>query len=149
MQKPQQKRMLQAFVKEFTDKQVYFDLDIVSKNFYEVPSELKKLTSTVGQDFFCAGQSLGKIDKGRFVPSSILLNRLADVTAKKVVITEQAEWLFVCGRDVLIQSIKTEEVQEGPVIVMNDLNEVLGYGVFDGEIIKNRWDLGDFLRRER
>lgn len=151
MQKPQQKRMLQDFVRQFTDEQLYHDLIIVSKNFYEVTNPLKKITDAIDQEFFAAGDCLGHIEKGRFVPSIALLLRIAAVTIHKTTVTDQAAWLFVCGRDVLDKSVVRGTEIEGLTIVLNKNKEVLGYGELGKPrcAIRNYWDIGDFLRRER
>ena len=152
MQKPAQKRMLQEFVRQFTDQQIYHELEIVSKSFYEVPKELKEITEKANQEFFCAGEFLGKIDRQKFTPSVELLKRLRKVTKNVATVNDQAAWLFVCGRDILDKGIDDSGVEEGVVIVLDRKDNILGYGILSyqhGVAIKNLWDLGDFLRRER
>lgn len=149
MQKPAQKKKLQEFVRLFTDKQVYHELEIVSKSFYEVPSDLKKIIGHIDQDFFAAGDFLGKIDRNQFVPSVSLLHRISKVTKRIVIISDKVAWLFVCGRNILDAGVVKGDVST-PVIVMNKQREVLGYGFPDADVaVKNKWDIGDFLRRER
>jgi ribosome biogenesis protein Nip4 len=118
------------------------------------------LKSVIRDDFFYAGAYLGKVKKGKFFPSFILIAMLAAGKANKVVVNEKAAWLFVCGRDILAEGIK--EVQGSRrrgdfTLVLNAFGECLGFGriLSDlssnqlGAAVQNVSDVGDFLRRER
>jgi ribosome biogenesis protein Nip4 len=84
------------------------------------------------------------------MPSLDLLNMLAKTDAKKVWLNEKGAWMFVCRRPALAQSIVKAEASPGAlVLVLTERNECIGYGVFDGKGVKNYYDIGDFLRRER
>jgi ribosome biogenesis protein Nip4 len=102
-----------------------------------------------------AGKLLGR-DRKFFQPSSTLLSELAKEEAtSKVYLGRDAAWLFVCGKDVFeenIQGVDGELVLGGYYLVVFD-DDCVGYGQFiesgDIRVIKNLFDIGDFLRRER
>lgn len=98
------------------------------------------------------GIYLGKIKK-IFYPSLWLLQWLKERTDKKVVVDKKGEWMFICGKDVFKKSLnKKFKVEKNDyVLVLNKYNECLGYGIFQDKkiIVKNLFDIGDFLRRER
>ena len=102
------------------------------------------------------GKLLGK-DRRLFQPSPALLQELASEEGplNRVHVNRETGWLFVCGRDVFEESImrREGEFEEGTLsLVMLD-GDCLGYGRvedFKGKmILKNLFDIGDFLRRER
>ena len=120
----------------------------------------KDMKSILRNDFFYAGSYLGKLKKGKFFPSFILLANLATGKANKVIVKEKAAWLFVCGRDLFPEGIK--EVQGSRrkgdfTLVLNVFGECIGFGriLHDlnsteaGVSVQNVSDVGDFLRRER
>ncbi len=132
---------------------------LVEKNgrFFLLNSELRGI---IRSDFFYAGSYLGKVKKGKFFPSFILLTMLGGGKANKVVVNEKAAWLFVCGRDILREGVK--EVQGSRrkgdfTLVVNTFGECLGFGrilrdlnsMVSGVAVQNVSDIGDFLRRER
>ena len=102
-----------------------------------------------------AGKLLGR-DRKFFQPSSILLSELArEENTSKVHLGRDTAWLFVCGKDVFeenIQGVDGELLLGCYYLVMFE-GECLGYGQFlesgDIKVIKNLFDIGDFLRRER
>ena len=103
-----------------------------------------------------AGKLLGK-DRRLFQPSPTLLQEVASEEAplNRVHVDRETGWLFVCGRDIFEESILRKEgaFKEGGLsLVMMD-EDCLGYGrveIFQGKkILKNVFDIGDFLRRER
>jgi ribosome biogenesis protein Nip4 len=102
-----------------------------------------------------AGKLLGR-DRKFFQPSSIILSELAkDENTSKVHLGRDTAWLFVCGKDIFVENIQGldgELVLGGYYLVMFD-DDCVGYGQFiesgDIRVIKNLFDIGDFLRRER
>lgn len=103
-----------------------------------------------------AGKLLGK-DRRLFHPSPALLQEVASEKGdlNRIHVDRETGWLFVCGRDIFEESIlrKEGEFEEGSFsLVMLD-GDCLGYGrveMFQGRrILKNVFDIGDFLRRER
>ncbi len=120
----------------------------------------KELKSLVWKDFYYAGLYLGKTKKGKFFPSFNLLSLLVATKANKVVVDEKAGWLFICGRDILLQGIKAVKGSRRKgdfTLILNEFGECLGFGriVHDlnskelGAAVSNVSDVGDFLRRER
>ena len=90
------------------------------------------------------------IQRGKtFRPSIPLLDWLGTRTNRRAFINEQSAWLFICGKNVLKEGIISNSVKEGSVMVLNEREEVLGYGRVTGAGITNALDRGDYLRRER
>ena len=150
---------LKSFVSYFTDDKIDDVLEIGS-SFFQVDKEhaqlIKEIKNNSGKDPKYAGLFLGEMRKGRFEPSVVLLDILGKNTTRKIVIDDNAEWLFVCGRDVFGKSILKADVQKGFVIVQNKAGDTLGFGQIIDDlskmnkaVLKNKLDRGDFLRRER
>lgn len=139
---------------------IMFDTKLLGEKdnrFFLLNSELKGI---MRNDFFYAGSYLGKVRKGKFFPSFVLLTMLSGGKANKVVANEKAAWLFVCGRDLLREGVR--EVQGSRrkgdfTLVVNTFGECLGFGrilrdlnsLGPGVAVQNVSDIGDFLRRER
>jgi len=109
-----------------------------------------------GRSLVYAGKLLGK-DRNLFHPSPALLQEVASGQGplNRVHVDREVGWLFVCGRDIFEESILRREgaFEEGALsLVMLD-GECLGYGrveTFEGRrMLRNVFDIGDFLRRER
>jgi ribosome biogenesis protein Nip4 len=77
-----------------------------------------------------------------------------------VVVDEKAAWLFICGRDIFAEGIKTVQGSRRKgefTLILNSFGECLGFGRIlrdlsskDSHVaIGNVSDVGDFLRRER
>lgn len=92
-------------------------------------------------------------EKGFFEPSLFLLELLSGRTKNKVFVNEEAEWLFLCGRNVFLDNILKDASKEKVFLVQNEKDENLGLGiktkVKGKKVIKNLLDRGDFLRREK
>jgi ribosome biogenesis protein Nip4 len=102
-----------------------------------------------------AGKLLGRT-RGVFIPSTGLLEELGKMQgSKKIWVDERVGWLFACGRDVFIESILKSEgnLAEGACFLVMLGRDCLGYGRVEKReekiILKNIFDIGDFLRRER
>lgn len=102
-----------------------------------------------------AGKLLGRT-KGEFIPGAGLLRELGGMEEPhKVWVDERVGWLFVCGRDVFAESvIKSEgELANGAYFLVMMGGDCLGYGRVEAQggrtILRNIFDVGDFLRRER
>ena len=128
----------------------------IGNEFFLIPENLKKVQQKIkdatGRDPYSIGTYLGKMNKTKFEPSIALLDIIAETSDKKVTIDDKAAWLFVCGRDVFVDSIKIQERFKGPSLVCNEKGEILGYGIRShmGNIgIKNIFDKGNFIRREK
>jgi len=103
-----------------------------------------------------AGKLLGK-DRKLFHPSPTLLKEIASEEGplNRVHVDRETGWLFVCGRDVFEESILRKEgaFEEGSLSLVMLEGSCLGYGRVESfrekRILKNVFDIGDFLRRER
>jgi ribosome biogenesis protein Nip4 len=121
----------------------------------------KKLKQQAPKGFFYAGEYLGAVKGSSFFPSFLLLARIAETKANKLVVDKKTAWLFICGRDVFQQGIlKGSHLKKGDyTLIMNEQDECLGFGkvmlnlrgVPDaGKVaVKNILDIGNFLRREK
>jgi len=73
----------------------------------------------------------------------------------KVWVDERVGWLFVCGRDIFEESIIRAKgvLEEGACFLVMLGGDCLGYGrveIHEGrKLLRNIFDIGDFLRRER
>lgn len=125
--------------------------------YFLLNENLKELAT---RDFFYAGFYLGKIKNANFFPSFVLLKKIAEKKANKVIVNRKTEWLFICGRDVFAKGIIKvigSKKKYDYALILNELCECLGFGkimcnlnVRAGKIaVKNISDIGDFLRRER
>ncbi len=94
-------------------------------------------------------ERLGLQKRNAFKPSVILLDKIAPHTEKKAVVNEKAAWMFICGNNILKEGIVSNQQEAGYVLILNEREEVLGYGKITGAGITNELDRGDFLRRER
>jgi len=150
---------LNDFVRRF-GTQINLDEDFIVKKqgrYFLLNENVKRLTS---KDFYYAGTYLGKVKDGKFFPSFNLLSMVAQKKARSINIGKQAEWLFICGRDVFKQGITkvTGSTKKGDyILVLNSYGECLGFGKIlrnldrkrSGPAVENILDIGDFLRRER
>ncbi len=102
---------------------------------------------------FYTGIFLGK-EKKEFNPSLWLLQWLSKRTTKKIIVDRKGEWMFICAKDIFKRSVrKSSRIDQGEkVLVQNIHNECVGYGIFQDRkkiSVRNIFDIGDFLRRER
>ena len=144
------------FLKQFNAEKL-IDMEKVTKlerEFYLISPELKKITQKIKKHPVYAGIYLGK-QKKQFQPSVYLLELLSK-KANKVVVNKDGAWLFICSRDLWGKSIVSGKAAIGDlVLIANEQNEVLGYGKVTAELtskkvcIKNIFDIGDLIRRER
>ena len=141
--------MIQDFVSQFLDIKIENVIKI-GKKYFQTDEEF---LSQLPKEARYSGKYLGEETKRGLRPSAILLDMLKD-TENYVIIDEKSEWLFLCGRDIFGQSIIKLNKKRGFVLVKNKNNEVLGLanvmGKQEAKIpIKNLFDKGDFLRREK
>ena len=126
------------------------DFEYIKKGktyFLKSGSSLKSLTA----EPIMPGLPLG-VEDSFFKPSLFLLELLSKKTKNKVFINKEAEWLFLCGRDVFPANVAKDNSKEKVFLVQNELDENLGLGIKTNhkgkKIIRNLIDRGDFLRRE-
>ena len=101
------------------------------------------------------GTYLGQ-NRQRFEPSSILLQKLAhEPDTHKVYVDRDTAWLFVVGKDIFDENIldRSDGVRLGGYCLVMFGEQCIGYGRYetsrDRRVVKNLFDLGDFLRREQ
>ena len=102
-----------------------------------------------------AGKLLGRT-RTEFAPGTSLLRELGGIAGpNKVWVNDRVGWLFSCGRDIFEESILRVEgsLVDGTYFLVMLGRNCLGYGRFEtlgvGGILRNLFDIGDFLRRER
>ncbi|MFP4524462.1 MAG: hypothetical protein ACLFO2_04100 [Candidatus Woesearchaeota archaeon] len=118
------------------------------KKAYLVPERVKKVAEQIDKEPFSLGLPLGEATNKRFRASFGLLDLLKD-SKNKVVIKDDAVWLFTCGRDVFSKKVHSEDEPKKTFLVCDRRGDVLGLGTKDkGGMVKNILDRGDFLRRE-
>ena len=153
-------REIKDFVAQFNATIILDESQIVrNRNRYYLLS--KNLKQQIPKGFFYAGEYLGAVKGVSFFPSFLLLAKIAETKANKVIVDKRTAWLFICGRDIFRQGIlKENNPKKGDyTLVINEHNECLGFGkimvnlrgVPDSKevAVKNILDLGDFLRREK
>ena len=143
-------RLLKRFLRDIGSK--YKPGDVVNIN-------NKRFSSTLDPpidipELVYTGTYLGQ-NKQRFEPSSILLQMLSDEpSTHKVYVDRDTAWLFVVGKDVFDENIvdRTAGVRLGGYCLVMFGEECIGYGRYetsrDLRVVKNLYDVGDFLRRE-
>ena len=144
-------RLLKRFLRDIGSRYTPSDLvNINNKRFtsaIEPPIEIPEQVYT--------GTYLGQ-NRQRFEPSSILLQMLAkEPDTHKVYVDRGTAWLFVVGKDIFDENILDRSVGVrlgGYCLVMFGEN-CIGYGRYETslnrKVVKNIFDLGDFLRREQ
>lgn len=143
-------RLLKRFLRDIGSK--YKPVDVVNINNKRFSSTLD--TPIDIPELVYTGTYLGQ-NKQRFEPSSILLQMLSDEpSTHKVYVDRDTAWLFVVGKDVFDENIvdRTAGVRLGGYCLVMFGEECIGYGRYetsrDLRVVKNLYDVGDFLRRE-
>lgn len=139
--------MIEEFVSKFTKEKITYIQR--GNNFFLMPNLVLKNEQKVSQKSVSIGLSLGEIKEGKFKPSFPLLNWISKHTAKKVFLTDKAAFQFLCKKDVSNESIVKKGVDSGLVLIQTKNDENLGLGIIEKDKIKNIFDRGDYLRRER
>jgi ribosome biogenesis protein Nip4 len=153
--RPLEHFLIQFGIRRFTEKdEVLF---VEDNKFYLISKDIANTIKKTKKPFY-AGLYLGKARGKKFFPSVNLLNMMKRKSRNKIWVDKKAEWLFVCGRDLFAEGITraTHCVHKGIItLVMNKSDEVLGFGKAvkglkeKDVVVKNIFDIGDFLRRER
>jgi len=134
---------MKVFIELFTEEEVINQKDVVDLKGKFFLSKEKEFPCKP----FAAGLYLGEKVR-RFMPSPALLEMIQPHTDKTVTVTDKAAWLFICGRDVLLEGV-VKGKKKGTVLILNRRGECLGFGAWKKDAIQNRMDIGYFLRRER
>ena len=143
---------MKKFIEQFTQEKIIDESKVrrIGNDFFLVQPELAVVLKKIQLPPLHAGLYLGRFLEKTAKPSIDLLQLLAKTNAKKVWLNPKGAWLFICKRPALAASVTKAEAQPNElVLVMNVHNECLGYGLYDGKGVKNYYDIGDFLRRER
>jgi ribosome biogenesis protein Nip4 len=143
-----------SFVKEFTKSEVkeLNSSERIGRKYFYLSKELKELKDSIKLEPYSAGVFLGELKNNKFMPSIALLDILANYSDKKIIISKKGQTMFLYAKDVFPENFEKSKVNEGICLVLNEQNEVLGYGELKKgkkNILKNLLDRGDFLRRER
>ena len=143
-------RLLRRFLRDMGSS--YEPLDVVNinnKRFTATPELPIEVPEQVYTGFY-----LGQ-NKQRFIPSSLLLQKLAEeAETHKVNVNRETAWLFVVGKDIFDENIfkRTDGVRLGGYCLVMFGDHCIGYGRYESSrdirVVKNLYDVGDFLRRE-
>jgi len=152
--------MMWDFIERFTNENLVDEESVfqLGEEWYSVPKSLFKLGKDLPRHPVFVGTFLGRKKNNYIVPGVALLDLLAaSKKTKKVFVADKAGWLFVCGKNVLHSSVQNVEnaPQKGDWVLVMQSEDCLGFGEVETELsdakgaIKNLFDIGDFLRRER
>lgn len=146
--------MMNTFIQEFTNEKLLYET--IGRQYTQLSEECTTLKRKIPLQLTTGGLLMGEVRRGSFVPSPALLDWLQKRTDRKVMVNKKTEWLFLCGRDIFGEGIIKSNAKKGLVLIENEAEEVLGYGDIIGNVkekkrvvIKNKFDKGDFLRREK
>lgn len=155
MQRP---KTFQEFCRQFTNDELPDVVKIGRRYFYD-PKGLLKIATEKRWDIFSVGLYLGE-ERGDFKPTSALIDLLAARNENRVLVGSKAAWLYLCGRDILMDGVLEPGLykQNDLVFVADHQGNVLGYGRIY-TMYNNKWrnkiyvkhilDKGEYLRRER
>ncbi|MFC2134644.1 hypothetical protein ACFLTH_08520 [Bacteroidota bacterium] len=142
---------IKKFIKQFTNKRIE-GIEKVGREYFLVNKNTMDVSEKINREPFSMGILLGD-KKKEFKPTPALLDLIAKQSDRKVFINREAEWLFLCGRDIFEVNIVKQNVDRGVVLVQNERDENLGFGLFKtqkgNKLIKNILDKGYYLRREK
>jgi ribosome biogenesis protein Nip4 len=146
--------MIPEFIEKFTDEEIVNDEHVyqLGEEWFLVPPRLFALGKSLPRQPVFVGSFLGRKKNNYLMPGVPLLDMLAaSKKTKKVVVNDKSAWLFVCGKNILPASILSTENSPvvGDWVLVMQGKECIGFGEFQKDVIKNVFDVGDFLRRER
>ncbi|MGB9748577.1 MAG: hypothetical protein ACP5H9_02740 [Candidatus Woesearchaeota archaeon] len=122
---------------------------------------LELILKNIGDEMLSFGLKIGEIRVGKirkdFIPAREFLEFLlkkSDFKINHLIVNEKSEWLFICKRDLFSKGIaKENRIFGNSFLILNKNKECLGIGrqgfFKNKRIVKNIFDIGDFLRRER
>ncbi len=153
---------IKNFIKLFDAAKINLDWKFVAKKgnkFFYIPPNLKTLVEK-NRQYYYAGLPLGKLERGKFLPSFPLLSLIAKKAKNQIVVDDKAAWLFICGRDLFKQGIvhiEGSREKGSYTLIFNKHGECLGFGKIKqnldkskrGVAVENILDIGYFLRREK
>lgn len=146
----------QSFCRQFTDVELQDVVNIGKRYFFDPEHLLKRAGNW---EVFSVGLYLGE-EKREFHPTSALIDLLAQHNERRVVVGSKAAWLFLCGRDILMDGVlETGDFDHHKLVFVADHEgNILGYGKivspYNSKMrnkiyVKNVLDKGEYLRRER
>jgi len=142
---------IEEFLKPFGIKK-NIDAQIVNRSYFIVKDK-----QFLGKNPVYSGECIAHIRGPVLIPSIDLLQQIGKEARKHVILTEKAEWLYICGRDIFAKGITSHNNPAigDRVVILNQHKECLGYGDMTAPltdkrvVIKRLFDIGDLLRRER
>ena len=143
-------RLLKRFLTDLGSK--YEPGKVVSINNKRFTSSIKPPVDF--PNLVYTGTYLGQ-NRERFEPSSILLQLLGvELNTHKVYVDRETAWLFVVSKNVFEENIiKSVGLRLGGYVLVMYEDFCIGYGRYETSynrrIIRNLYDIGDFLRREQ
>lgn len=151
-------KTFKEFCAQFTDEELP-DVVKIGKRYFSDPLQLLRVAQEHKWDAFSVGLYLGE-EKKVFQPTSALIDLLAARNGGRVVVGNKAAWLFLCGRDILMDGVyEAGNFHNNELVFVADTNErVLGYGrivapyntkMRNKTYLKHVLDKGEYLRRER
>lgn len=131
----------------------------IGKRYFHDPESLHEISEEQDWDVFALGVYLGE-EKGSFRPSPALIDLISHNVKKRVTVNEKAAWLFLCGRDILMDGIDDAgDFDKDDLVLVEDKDKnILGYGkvvaqydprMKNRQYIKTLLDRGEYLRREK
>lgn len=146
--------MIEEFLHNF-NFEIEGEIIKASNKYYLINETLGKIISKNKERPKNMGVFLGEKKGKKFKPSLALIDMVSKKSDKKIFVDSKGEWLFLCGRDIMGQSVTNSQATKGLVFIQdkNDVN--LGLGKITGTketdkiFVTNIIDRGDFLRREK
>ena len=147
--------MIDPFIGKFTSEKIVTSEEVyqIGDEMYFVSPRLLRIGKAMPRKPVFVGAFLGRRKRGFFVPGIHLLDLLAkSKKTKKAFVNDKSAMIFLYGKNVLKQSIQKTENNptKGDWVLVISKDECLGFGVMQPDgTLRNVFDLGDFLRRER
>jgi ribosome biogenesis protein Nip4 len=145
------------FCREFTDEPIPHVK--IGRRYYYDPHGLLAYAQEARWDAFAVGLYLGE-ERKDFFPTSALIDLLAKHDTRRVAVGDKAAWLFLCGRDILMDGVYSAgNISPNTRVIVSDVREqVIGFGrvvapyhpsMKNKTYLKHVLDRGEYLRRER
>jgi len=151
-------QLVLSFLESFGVKDVIQkeDLLVIQENVFLVSAKQREIFTSAKKKPVFVGNCLGRKKGELFFPSVWFLEVLSKHVQKKIVVDKKTEWLFICGRDIFngVVDVQGSPQDDEIVLVLNQYKECMGLARFASSPtkknpIKNVYDVGDYLRRER
>jgi len=113
----------------------------IGNSFFLCTEQQKQIVSQFEQAVVHAGTYLGTMKMKDFIPSVAFAERME---FPRITVDEKQAWLFLCGRDMFIESHVADEF----VLICDATGAVLGIAKPQKKQLTNVWDKGHLLRRE-